>query len=106
MSDTKKAQEEVSTIMFLLGAGSALVAGLGTFLLGKIQAVAVWALGHGFLEKSDRVLLALHNGIGLDLGRIFIIIGVLLLIATGTFYLAKIMWVSSKQSQNNKNNLK
>lgn len=106
MSDTKKAQEEVSTIMFLLGAGSVLVAGLGTFLLGKIQAVAVWALGHGFLEKSDRVLVKLYDGIGLDLGRIFIVAGVLLLIATGTFYLVKFAWAGSMQNQNSKIKIK
>lgn len=97
MSDTQKAQEEVSTIIFLLGAGSALLTGLGAFILGKIKAVALWALDQGILEKSDRVLVELYNGIGLDLGRILIITGILLLIATGTFHIVKIMWVSSKQ---------
>lgn len=95
----EQAQQEISVITFSLTLISLMLPVVTVWLAGKFTSVTVWMLEHGLLEKSERVVWALHDGIGLDLGRILILAGLSLLIMLALGWFIKLS-VETSKSQN------
>lgn len=99
--DIKRAHEEITVITFGLTMAGLMAPAVVAYLLGRWGAATVWLLEYGLLEKSERVVWSLHDGIGLDLGRILMLVGVSLLLMVGLFWLGKVMMVASKPASAN-----
>ena len=69
--------DDVLTLMLLLAGAS----GMGLFSVGAFSApVQAWMLSVGILTAGEGVLLGWENGVGLDLPRVIIGVGILLLL--------------------------
>lgn len=78
--DNKKAEEEVSALltgMMLIGLA---IPAVMLWIAGRFSAVSEYLVSKGILERSERVLWALHGDVGLDMGRVFILVGLSLLL--------------------------
>lgn len=94
--DSKQAQEEISVITMSLTLIGLILPGAGIWLVTKMQAVTLWMLEKGLLERSDRVVWVLQDGIGLDIGRILILIGCSMLCMVAFGWFVKLMVDTSR----------
>lgn len=83
--ENQKAEQEVSALMTGMTLVGLLVPALLVWVAGRFETVALRLVEIGVLERSQRVVLEVSNGIGLDTGRI--------LMAAGTVLLAGILLV-------------
>lgn len=81
--DKKKAEEEVSALITVVSLLGLIVPFLLVWATGRFQALSQRLVEIGVLEQSDRVVLEISNDVGLDTGRLLILIGIILL--TGIF---------------------
>lgn len=86
--NNKKAEEEVSALITgftLLGFIFPVVL---VWLVGKIAQVAIYLEKIGLLERSERIVVDVFYGAGLDTGRLMIVAGVAIIAAVTGRYLA------------------
>lgn len=93
--DNKKAEQEVGALI------------TGITLLGMVfPLLLVWSVGRfhilsqrlveiGVLEQSERVVFEISNGIGLDIGKLFILSGLILLIGVLTIRIIRIYFAKN-----------
>lgn len=80
--DKHKAEQEVSALVAGMTMISMVVPVLLTWAFVQFGNIASYFVQVGALEQSDRVILNVFDGAGLDLGRVLILGGVLLLFGT------------------------
>lgn len=86
--ENQKAEQEVSALMTGMTLVGLLVPALLVWAAGQFKSLALYLVQVGVLEQSDRVIWDFADGAGLDLGRILMFTGVVLLlsVATGKTY--------------------
>lgn len=95
----QESQEQLSTMMSLVTILGLIIPGLIVWGMSKLHVVTAWLLDKGMLEQSDRVIWSFNDGVGLDLGRICMLVGISLLVAVCLLWIAK--WTLSLNAQQN-----
>lgn len=79
--ENQKAEQEVSALMTGMTLVGLLVPALLVWAAGQFKSLALYLVQMGVLEKSERVIWNFADGAGLDLGRILMLAGVVLLVS-------------------------
>lgn len=93
--ENQKAEQEVSALMTGMTLVGLLVPALLVWAAGRFQTLALKLVEVGVLERSERVVLEISNGIGLDAGRILMVAGIVLLAGMLLVRLSKLFSVKS-----------
>lgn len=95
----QESQEQLSTMMSIFTIVGLIIPGLMVWGISKLHVVTAWLLERDILERSDRVMWSFNDGVGLDLGRICMLVGISLLLTVCILWGAKWMLVSSAQQK-------
>lgn len=80
--ENKKAEEEVSALLTGITLIGIAIPAFMLWLGGRFSATTDYLVGVGILERSERILWPMHGDVGLDAGRICILIGCSFLLVT------------------------
>lgn len=86
--DNKKAEEEVSALITGFTLLGFILPVVLIWLVGKMTQVATYLEKIDLLERSERVVVNVFDGAGLDAGRLMIVAGIAIIAAVTGRYLA------------------
>lgn len=80
--EKQKAEQEVSALITVMTLVGMIFPVALVWVAGRFQALTQRLVEVGILEQSERVVLEISSGIGFDIGKLFILIGLTLVMVT------------------------